>query len=211
MKKKINNQGINLFIKKGNDLLMKKEKRKFEIDEDNRDAVNFFLAYFFKKGYYEEFNVNPNKGIYIHGDFGTGKSLLFQILEEVYNEIRKNELRIKTVNSVNLVDKFWVEISNPNLLKQNNCSLLQKMSRGVIHFDDVGAERKINHFGNSIEIISDIIQSRYFNSKNNSKIKTFITSNFSCEQIGERYGRRIYDRLFEMFNIIEIGGESRRR
>ena len=34
--------------------------------------------------------------------------------------------------------------------------------------------------------------------------KTFITSNLNLLEVKKRYGDRVHDRFFEMFNIIEL-------
>ena len=39
---------------------------------------------------------------------------------------------------------------------------------------------------------------------------THITSNLTLSGIKKRYGPRVEDRFIEMFNIIELGGDSRR-
>ena len=40
--------------------------------------------------------------------------------------------------------------------------------------------------------------------------KTFVTTNLTIEKLESYYGQRVADRLYEMFNFIELGGSSRR-
>lgn len=206
------------FFSKANDLLMKRENRKFEFDHNNRYAVDFFFSYFFNHEKLEEMKGIKGKGIYLYGNIGTGKSLLFEILEYIYQDLESkktqinllNSIRIKTINTIELVDQYRSQLSRLGQLASNDLTLYQKNTKGSIHFEDLGTEKKINHFGNQIEVMSDILQLRYSN-LNKTKCKTFITSNLTPEQVRERYGERVYDRMFQLFNFLELNGKSRRK
>lgn len=198
-----------LYYFKANELLKKREERAFEIDEENQYAFDFFVSYFSDVENLRKLGGKPHKGIFFYGNCGTGKSLFFEILEEVYKCHNNPAYRIKTVNTIELTDNIISELSRPNQLASRDMTLYQKYSTGSVHFEDLGAERKLNHFGNSIEIVSDIIQLRYLKSRR-SVCKSFMTSNLSPDQIRKRYGERLHDRFFELFNFVEMEGKSRR-
>lgn len=197
------------FIEKANEVLLKREKRRFEMDEDNKYALEFFTSYFSDNKALEKLGGKPHKGLFIYGNCGTGKSLFFEILEEVYKTHNNPVFYIKTINTIDLTDKVNGELSRPNQLARNDSSIFESNTRGSKHYEDLGAERKLIHFGNTIEVMSEILQLRYNILK--SRGNTFITTNLSPDQVKERYGIRIYDRMFEMFNIIEMQGHSRRK
>jgi hypothetical protein len=90
----------NIFIQKANELLMKREKRSFEMDLNNQYALEFFVSYFSDINTLEKLNGKVHKGLFIYGDYGTGKSLFFEILEQVYKSYSNPSLRIKTVNTI---------------------------------------------------------------------------------------------------------------
>ena len=89
------------------------------------------------------------------------------------------------------------------------------MHTGTRYFDDVLTERQANNYGKA-NLMKDILEERY-----NRKLRTYISCNYDenhvgdiekgLEQFGDRYGGRVYDRLFDMFNIIEFKGGSRRK
>jgi len=89
------------------------------------------------------------------------------------------------------------------------------MNQGVIYYDDVKTERIASNYGMT-NLFKDIIEKREVR-----KLKTYITCNFKEDQpgnipaalleFGEKYGSRVFDRLFSMFNIIEFKGKSFRR
>lgn len=198
-----------LFIEKANEVLWKREKKEFQIDENNNYALLFFISYFSDYNHLADLGGKPHKGMFIYGNYGTGKSLFFEILEEVYKTSKNPAYYIKTINTIDLIDKVTNQLSRPNQLAPNDKSILEINTTGTKHFEDLGAERKLIHFGNNFEVMSEILQLRYNNSK--SRGKTFITSNLSPDQVRKRYGNRVYDRMLEMFNIIEMKGNSRRK
>jgi DNA replication protein DnaC len=199
-----------IFLQKANELLLKRENRNFEVDEDNKYAVDFFISYFSNAENLKKLEGKSHKGIYFYGGCGTGKSLFFEILEEIYKCYQNPALRIKTVHTIDLTDQYMSQLSRPKQLAPNDHSLYSKNKIGNIHFEDLGAESKLNHFGNSVEIMSDIIQLRYSKSRR-ALCKTFITTNLSPEEARKRYSERVYDRMFEMFNFIKLTGSSRRK
>lgn len=74
-------------------------------------------------------------------------------------------------------------------------------------FDDLGTERSIKHFGNEMNIMAEILISRYeyYTSHN---MQTYITTNLGANDIGEIYGERVKSRLREMCNLISFDNES---
>ncbi|WP_373941015.1 hypothetical protein OEG92_14375 [Polaribacter sejongensis] len=199
-----------LFISKANELLMKREERCFELDEKNQFALDFFVSYFSNIEVFRKLGGKPYKGLFLYGKCGASKSLFFETLEEVYKKYPKPLIRIKTIHTIELTSNVLNELSRPNQLASNDISIYEKNATGSIHFEELGAERKLNHFGNSINVMSDIIQLRYATSRR-AKCLTFITSNLSLNDIRKQYGERVYDRMFEMFNFIEIPGDTRRK
>lgn len=198
------------FISVANQMLQQREKRNFEIDSNNKFAMDFFIAYFSDTENLSKMGGKARKGVFLHGGIGTGKSLLFEILDEIYKAQKNPIFRIKTIHTIALAESVISELSRPNQFAPNDKSTYTKSTTGSIHFEDLGAERKLNHFGNSIEVMSDIIQLRYCHLKKAS-YKTFITTNLCPDEVRNRYGERVYDRMFEMFNFIEMTGKSRRK
>ena len=65
----------------------------------------------------------------------------------------------------------------------------------------------------NVEIFKDILEKRYSNNA-----KTMVSMNYSgnsvedtLDAISIKYGERVYDRIFEMFNIIDLHGKSLRK
>jgi len=73
-------------------------------------------------------------------------------------------------------------------------------------FDELGREQiPAKHFGNDLNVMEYVFSMRY--SLRNSA-RTHVTTNLKIESIPKIYNEYIFDRLNEMFNFIEVRGES---
>lgn len=147
------------------------------------------------------------KGLLIIGGYGLGKTDYFTVFEEVFKGISK--LRFKYYAAKNLV------------LEYEHCKsaydkeyFFKAVSRPKMFIDDLMSERMASNYG-KVDVIQDVLMQRY-----NKRLITYASCNYNdsdfcakstLENIGLRYGPRIYDRLFEMFNIIEFKGKSLRK
>jgi DNA replication protein DnaC len=148
-----------------------------------------------------------NKGLLIVGDFGNGKSTIMNVLEL---SLRETSMYFKGY-SANEVVLAFEGCESPREKEE----FVKRYSKGVLYFDDIKSERMASNYGKT-EIFKEIIENRY-----NNKATTFITCNYkkgyegdlemALEEFGSKYGSRVYDRLYELFNIIEFKGKSFRK
>jgi DNA replication protein DnaC len=146
------------------------------------------------------------KGLLIIGGYGLGKTDYFSVFEEIFKY--NSDLRFKCYPAKSLV------------LKYEHCtSAIEKdyffkdVSRPKMFIDDIGSERLASNYG-KVDVVKDVLSNRY-----DKKLFTYASCNYTngdlcakktLEDIGLRYGPRIYDRFFEMFNVIEFKGKSLR-
>jgi DNA replication protein DnaC len=153
-------------------------------------------------------NPSFDKGLFIIGDFGTGKSTMLTSIVNVLNSNRK--LNILAVNAQKVIHEYE-SLEN----SQNKKGFYRKYSKGQILFDDILTEDKANNYGTK-NVFKELLEVRYDN-----EAKTYIICNYdpkfprdvekALDQFLLKYGGRVYDRLFEMFNIIEFQGISMRK
>lgn len=75
-------------------------------------------------------------------------------------------------------------------------------------FDELGREPcPAKYFGTEVNVMQYIFQCRY---EFRNECLTHVTTNFSPKEIQRMYGSYIADRINEMFNVIEMTGQSRR-
>ena len=159
------------------------------------------------KNFYDNYEKNKNfKGLYLHGNFGCGKTYLITALF--------NELKNKRIDS-HIV--YFPELLRN--LKGDFDSFSAKMDYyqnvELLLIDDIGAE-KVTSWGRD-EILGTILQYRMEN-----HLTTFFTSNLTIDEL-ERHlslstysedgvkARRIVERVKQLTEDIELISENKRK
>jgi len=186
------------------DCFLKYTPEDYIIDERNEKIIRTLMRYF--RGS-EDFNDDGlilskpdlKKGILIFGDYGIGKTLLFNILNIAGDDLFKNNgflrMRFKSISSVSFVEDYMKSTK-----VDNSTFDLKNYQFRPLYIDDLGFEKKAFL---SFELLAELLFER-----NRNKAKTYVTTNKSPKELAERYGSLIGDRLPEMFNIIKWEGES---
>ena len=142
-----------------------------------------------------------NKGIYLHGEVGVGKTLCLDIFRIVakYLDIQFDgkPLRWTTFRT----DEVCAEFERTGEL--DNYRKIQ-----CVCFQDLGSEpQEVLYMGNRRNVMRSVLEYR----GDMKRGLTLITSNLPITKIGEYYGQRVQSRLMQMCNILTIGGGDRRR
>lgn len=195
-------------IQKGNERF-----GKIQIDQDNEHIFNLLCLYFSGDKRFEALGdtFSLSKGILLFGDVGCGKTALMQLFMDnsfrsfavlncsnIANEYQKDGLSV--------LDRYCNEFqsSRPDL------TFGQKFIG--ICFDDMGTEDQKKSFGNTTNVIGEILFSRHANAYKLSG-QTHATTNLTGNRISEIYGDRLRSRMREMFNVISFpsGSKDRRK
>lgn len=169
----------------------------FIIDENNRACFTNMYYYITNdpRGKW-----NPDKGVFLGGKVGAGKTLLMRsfckLLEEISGYV------IEMIPARQLARKI-IENGIESYLKR------------PLFIDELGRENlEENYYGRIIRPFEELISYRY-----EYGVRIFITSNFKPERLGLGYddqgkkigyGQYIYDRLKEACTFDVLPGESRR-
>jgi len=185
---------------------------KFVINENNifvyQNCLNWLLGMPFKclnpANPKEQIDGDINKGLYIAGSCGTGKSVLLRILAAISNymniEYEADRRKIKLIWADNRAD----DICN-NVTVSGIDSINRLRNIDVLNINDFGSGQAEQVFmGNRINAIRLIIESR---GDAYGKF-TLLTSNFPMqhELIKQEFGGRVVSRLSEMCNYFELRG-----
>jgi DNA replication protein DnaC len=149
------------------------------------------------------------KGLLIIGNFGNGKTSVMLTFEKIFQGLKNYSFKSFTANEVvNLFESIGNDL-NSNLTKME---FERKMNHGCRYFDDIKTERHASNFG-KVNLFKEILETREKN-----EVKTYLTANFKAgfpddvfaavEEFGDKYGCRVYDRIFKMFNIVVFNGKS---
>jgi len=161
---------------------------------------------FVKKIKHKEPVPSKSKGLLLIGNFGTGKSTTMRAIEKI---LRDNHLEGQFKGyTANEIVEMYEECQSP----QDKRSFWKRMLIPRIYIDDVKTEREASNYGKA-NLIKEIIEKRYDRS-----LLTHISCNYKAghaadleagiAEFGEKYGGRVLDRIFGMFNIIEFKGKS---
>ena len=157
------------------------------------------------KNYYDKFDpYKTTKGLYLHGNFGTGKSYLLAAL--------LNELKLKFgVNTeICYVPELLRKLKEDLYLVKDNVYYLENVD--ILLLDDIGAE-KVTEWGRD-EILGTIIQTRM-----NKGMPTFFTSNLTLAELEHHLSitkssqdslkaKRILERIKYITDDIELIGNN---
>lgn len=147
-------------------------------------------------------NIAPNKGLFIFGDFGRGKTDLIHTLKhfsyhmsKVYDNVRE----WPAIRSYKAMIKKAKEEKSVKGIYQD---------KGISIIDDLGFQEDstITIWGDKTDLVSEIIESRHRSWKANNSNITIFTSNLDTQRIKELHGQGIAGRLKEMCNILYWNG-----
>lgn len=193
--------------------LLLKEKRKLEIDEHNFKLLQFLLHYFNESSkselvFPDETYMN-HKQIMLMGNVGVGKTFIMDVFAE-YLRIVNNSNAFETISITELIDYYKLHnhldeyTYNKSNFKQN-----ERTTAKNICLNDLGLKTYL-HFGvDTKSFIDDFLYARY-ELYCKYDVKTHITTNLSVAELEKSFNFRLVDR-FKAYNVIDLGGESRRK
>ena len=190
-------------------------QKDFIVRNSNKHILRLLLLYFTGNPVFETelkditgIAGSFNKGIMLIGGVGTGKTLIFKIFKEYTKMLHVNSFQVHYANEI--IAK----------VRKDGSEVLNTYGDNVIsgrpdpircYIDDIAARNEnVKDYGNDLEVIKDILDTRYNVSQRYGTL-THISSNKYPSEMKNVYGVRIVDRMKEMFNIIELSGDSFRK
>jgi hypothetical protein len=186
---------------------------KWIFTEENQRLINLFAQYFTQDPRFESENegLSLKKGLLLYGGIGIGKTAIFQIFirnqvasyrvvscREIANGYSNNAAKGSKATDYldDYIDEIDPTVNNP--FKQDGWGIC---------FDDLGTESSKKTFGNEVNVMEEILLSRY-DRRNVLLNKTHITTNLKADEIEENYGPRVRSRMREMFNYIKFDSKE---
>lgn len=162
------------------------------------DLTKYFLGI--------EGNLSLNKGLYLYGDYGVGKSTLMIIFRQFLASNWIGSGNGFTVTSIEDIIRHYKTEGNLDKYVDNPDDPYRPGARHLL-INEYGGLLKDKVYGvDSQQIIDSLIKIRYDLFQCEHKL-THITSNYPPISDNDA----INDRLIEMFNIVQIKGKSLRK
>lgn len=148
---------------------------------------------------------NVNKGLYLYGNFGCGKSYL---ITAMLNELAKKQVR----STIVFFSEFLQELKS-SFDSDFSDKLLNVKKTPILLIDDIGAEA-ISAWSRD-EILCPILQYRM-----DEKLPTFFTSNLSIDDLEQHLSfngkevvkaKRIIERVKQLCDVIEMNSDNMRK
>jgi len=143
------------------------------------------------------------KGLFIRGACGIGKSYGVACLAVMFKwpVIAAKQLQAAYLSAKSDIEFFQL------------VDALDFFGRPqTIVIDDVGTEDcPVMKYGTATNVIASVLDRRYYQGFQRAGIRTIVTCNLTDEQLRERYGLRIDDRMNEMFAFATVKGRSLRK
>ena len=169
----------------------------YKTDKNRFKVINWLLDFL------DNYNGN-NKGLFLHGNFGCGKTYL---IAATFNELSKKGYKTSII--------FWPEFIRDMFLNDFKESMDYIKNVDLLLIDDLGAENLTAY--NRDEILCPILQYRMDN-----HLTTFITSNFNINELNNHLSKskdgieeikagRIISRINQLTEDIEMISKNLRK
>ena len=167
------------------------------------------VAWVWRADQYNSLRLHPDKGLWLYGPIGTGKTTLLKGFRKYMADVadryclnREDDHRLLSWYS------SASEIANVYASKGHG-GIVQYCSKDVnIIIDELGREPiPANNYGTKLNVMMHIMQMRYDNRRTSV---THATTNLELGDVAGLYGKYVADRCLEMFNFIKIDGDSLR-
>lgn len=183
------------------------EQRKLIVSDEKKPFYKAICLYFSKHDDFNKTTVTENipsleKGLLIIGKNGCGKTTMMNAYHEISKKLLPNKSMWFTSVSCNALVSEFESIEDR---KTKEYFFKKYNQSNVVYFDDFGTENESSNYVKK-NLLKDILEERYLKNK-----RTYLTTNLQLDEIHIKYGPRVFDRLQQMFNIIQMPGESLRK
>jgi DNA replication protein DnaC len=185
----------------------------YVVTPENTDMVKKMLIYFSGSKLAEQYGLSLNKGLFICGDFGVGKTWLFKFthryLAELYNP---NIYRNTSVEEILTTIRRNSDDSNIYTFNsKENTFGVKKQSPINICINEFAVSYDMKIYGTEADVLMESFYMKRYEVFQNFNKLTHATCNYDLLTLQKNFPEKIVDRFKEMFNFVELKGKSYRK
>ncbi|MFN8348774.1 MAG: hypothetical protein U0X91_27490 [Spirosomataceae bacterium] len=177
--------------------LCERQGKHFVIDEENRWVLQNLVAYFIGDPTHCAFSLQ--KGIYLYGPVGVGKTFIFQAFRLFCQAVHQPSFTITPTRQI-----------VREVEKAKSLAGVEKYGGGVVCFDDVGEEPGTTKLYRQEESVMGMVLAQRYENYLAQGLLTHATSNLLPCELEAQYGSRIADRCRQLFNFVPLGDDRSR-
>lgn len=185
-------------------------KQALTIDEANKEVVWLLCLYFSDDQRFELEGFSLKKGLCLFGGVGVGKTTLMEKFFQ--NQRQSYSIRMCRQVEDEFAQRGDIVLREYAIAKPSPFDDRDPYGHQILGycFDDLGTEPPSKYYGKNTDVMAEVLLNRY--DRRIPFIQTHVTTNLSTDEINQRYGSRVSDRMEEMFNMIvfPVGAKSRR-
>jgi energy-coupling factor transporter ATP-binding protein EcfA2 len=177
----------------------------FYIDDTDRPVIMNLITYFMRdENVAAAKNIDLYKGLIITGPVGCGKTAIMKILRALLPRDGQFVIRSCCRTSLDFlqdgyqtIERYTFGSFEPYSTRPRTCC-----------FDDLGIEKDANHWGNTCNVMAEILFHRYDLFMEHHML-THLTTNMSSSELEERYGNRLRSRIRQMCQLVGFPTDSK--
>ena len=179
----------------------------FDFQKADRNILTSLFAWIWHYDRYNILKLDYNKGLYLYGSLGRGKSLTLRAMQNYMNRLDyRHDWKTKKDYRMSISWKSASELAT--IYADGGQSALTRFYDWECNLciDELGREpNPANNFGTKLDVVQFLLQIRYDHRRTSV---THITTNLLLDEMNNIYGDYVADRCLEMFNFIEFKGKS---
>lgn len=178
-----------------------------QLNPELNKAIESTAQYLNREPEFEKGEFRFTKGLWICGNFGSGKTILLKAYKDVAKRLYNIEVGLQTCSDMNARYLKRNEMTRQLALFDGIKTFANKFDSQERIFDDLGEEEThVMDYGNKVCLMAHILSERYKGIR--SGAITHITTNLTMDEVKQTYGGRIESRISEMFNVIKLGSKA---
>lgn len=178
--------------------------RNYKIFDIDRPPVLRLLAYFLRDvAVAKDEGLDLRKGLLVTGPVGCGKTSVLQVLRTYCADLHRPQ-----VFSCREIVFEYVQVGQEIIGRYGSGAFFPYSQVPRVHaYDDLGLEGPATYQGNPCNVMAEILLSRYDLFRSHGMV-THAVTNLTKRELEAAYGKRVWSRMREMFNLVAFHSAS---